>query len=207
VSEWLEKNRDPSFLLGGGRLIQAEEWAVDHLEEGTRERREFLAASVSYRDQESQHVRAREKAVASTGPSTNHDIFLSYSAKDGGIAEAVCRHLEAGGVRCWMAPRDIAAGEDWGEAILDAIEKTKLLILLLSSSSNTSKDVRREVQLAANKDRIILPVRLEDIHPSKSLEYLLSVTQWFDASKPASREAHWARLTQDVLRALGRSRK
>lgn len=133
-----------------------------------------------------------------------HDIFLSYSDKDRGVAEAVCRHLEAGGARCWMAPRDISAGEEWGRAILEAIEKTSLFIVLFSSNSNASKQVLREVERAVKNDRILLPVRLEDIPPSKSLEYFLSVTQWFDALTPFQ-EARWVQLTKEVLRILGRS--
>jgi hypothetical protein len=41
------------------------------------------------------------------------DVLLSYSSKDKPSADAICAHLEAAGIRCWIAPRDIAAGDDW----------------------------------------------------------------------------------------------
>ncbi|MBV8722991.1 MAG: toll/interleukin-1 receptor domain-containing protein, partial [Candidatus Eremiobacteraeota bacterium] len=34
-------------------------------------------------------------------------VFISHSSKDREIADAICRHLEAMGVSCWIAPRDI----------------------------------------------------------------------------------------------------
>lgn len=46
--------------------------------------------------------------------------FARHSSKDKPVANAVVAALEARGVRCWVAPRDILAGQDWGEAIIAA---------------------------------------------------------------------------------------
>ena len=43
-----------------------------------------------------------------------HDIFVSYAHQDRTVANAVCATLEAHGIRCWIAPRDILPGSDWG---------------------------------------------------------------------------------------------
>jgi WD40 repeat protein/energy-coupling factor transporter ATP-binding protein EcfA2 len=50
VAEWIGKARDSSFLLEGGRLAQAEEWAAGHAGEVGPETREFLKGSVDERD-------------------------------------------------------------------------------------------------------------------------------------------------------------
>jgi hypothetical protein len=50
-----------------------------------------------------------------------HDAFISYAGEDRVIAEAACHALEARGIRCWMAPRDLLAGKDYPEAIIDGI--------------------------------------------------------------------------------------
>ena len=47
-----------------------------------------------------------------------HDIFISYAHQDRTIANAVCATLEAHGIRCWIAPRDILPGSDWGRRSL-----------------------------------------------------------------------------------------
>lgn len=50
-----------------------------------------------------------------------HDVFVSYSSQDQPTALAVVNALESNGIRCWMAPRDIRAGDVWAQAIVEAI--------------------------------------------------------------------------------------
>ena len=82
-----------------------------------------------------------------------HEIFISYSVKDKEIADAICTHLEARGLPCWVAPRDILPGVTWGEAIVNAIHESKVMVLVLSSSSNDSGQVLREVERAVSEQR------------------------------------------------------
>lgn len=46
-----------------------------------------------------------------------HNVFLSYSSMDKQIADSVCSILEQNHIKCWIAPRDILSGKNWGEAI------------------------------------------------------------------------------------------
>jgi hypothetical protein len=75
-----------------------------------------------------------------------HDVFISYSADDKPIADAMCTNLESNSIRCWIAPRDILPGMDWGSSIIDAIASSRVMVLLLSSHSNNSLQVNREVE-------------------------------------------------------------
>src|SRR5580658_8633344 len=102
-----------------------------------------------------------------------HDVFISHSAKDKAIADAVCATLEADGIRCWIAPRDVMPGMEWGGSIIDAIEQARIMILLFTANANTSPQIRREVERAANHNVVILPFRVEDILPDRSLEYFI----------------------------------
>jgi hypothetical protein len=110
-----------------------------------------------------------------------YDIFLSHSHVDKRYADAICHCLENAGMRCWMAPRDIRASEDWAEAIINGMDQCRILLLVFSSSSNNSPQVRREVERAVNKGLTILPFRIEAVPPSKSLEYFISTQHWLDA--------------------------
>jgi formylglycine-generating enzyme required for sulfatase activity len=111
----------------------------------------------------------------------SHDVFISHSSKDKAIADATCAALEAAGIRCWVAPRDILAGVNWGEAIIDAIAGSRVIVLILSSESNVSPQVIREIERGVNKGIPIIPLRVQDIPLSKSLEYFLSSAHWLDA--------------------------
>lgn len=110
-----------------------------------------------------------------------HDIFISYSSEDKNVADAVCSGLETQGVRCWIAPRDVSPGQEWAATIVDAIEECNSFVVILSSGSNKSSQVLREVERAVNAGKIVIPFRIEDLTPSKSLGYFLSVPHWLDA--------------------------
>jgi hypothetical protein len=129
-----------------------------------------------------------------------HDVFISYSAKDKPTADAVCAALEGRGIRCWIAPRDILAGTDWSASIIEAINGSKILVLIYSASANDSPQIRREVERAVNKRLAILPFRIEDVPVSESLEYFISTPHWLDALTPPLHE-HLA-LLGDAVEAL-----
>jgi hypothetical protein len=113
-----------------------------------------------------------------------HDVFISYSSKDKAVADATCAALEARGLRCWIAPRDIVPGADWGESIIDGIGASKAFVLLLSANANLSPQIKREVERAVHAGLSIITMRIEDVQPSKSLEYFLSTPHWLDAMTP-----------------------
>jgi hypothetical protein len=112
------------------------------------------------------------------------DVFISYASKDKIVADAVCARLEAAGIRCWIAPRDIVAGTSYGEAIIDAIHGAKVMVLVFSSSSNTSAHIPKEVERAVSNGVAILPFRIEDVAPGKSLDYFIGSVHWLDAMTP-----------------------
>jgi hypothetical protein len=113
-------------------------------------------------------------------------VFLSYSTDDTPTAIAVRDHLEAQGIACWMAPRDITPGKDYGEQIIDAIEDATVFLLILSESSNHSTFVRHEVERAVSKGKVIIPFRIQPVTPSRSLEFFISNYQWIDGWEMAS---------------------
>lgn len=121
------------------------------------------------------------------------DVFISYSQPDQACAFELVERIEGAGVECWIAPRDITPSADWAAEIIDAISGARTMILVFSASSNESSQVRREVERAVHKDLCILPFRIENVVPSKSLEYFLSAQHWMDAFPPP-REPHYARL-------------
>jgi len=110
-----------------------------------------------------------------------HDVFISYSHKDKPTADAICAKLEAGGLRCWYAPRDIIPGADWAPAIIEAIESSRVLILVFTSHSNASQQVMREVSTAIQQGIPIIPFKLTREEPSKSMQYYLATVHWLDA--------------------------
>jgi hypothetical protein len=113
-----------------------------------------------------------------------HDVFISYSSEDKSTADAACSILESQGLRCWIAPRDILPGSEWTESILDAITQSKAMVLIFSRLANDSPHVRREVERAVHQRIPIVPMRIENVPPTRAMEYLISTTHWMDAISP-----------------------
>lgn len=129
-----------------------------------------------------------------------HDVFISHARQDKSIADAVCANLEQAGIRCWIAPRDIEPGADWGASLMDGLKTSKILVLVLSSSANASPHIRREVERAVHQGITVVPLRVEDVLPEGALEYHLGTVHWLDAMTPPL-EAHLNRLV-DILSAI-----
>ncbi len=121
------------------------------------------------------------------------EVFVSYSEPDRECAFELTEHVESSGIPVWIAPRDVSPSADWAEEIIDAISSARIMVLVFSSHSNSSAQVRREVERAVHKQLRILPFRIEDVLPSRSLEYFLSTQHWLDAFPPP-RTAHLDRL-------------
>ena len=113
-----------------------------------------------------------------------HDLFISYSTEDKPAADAVCAILEKNGVRCWIAPRDIMPGADWGESIVKGIRLSRVLLLVFSTNANKSKQIKREVEIAADGGVTIVPLRIENILPTEAFKYFLGNIHWLDALTP-----------------------
>jgi hypothetical protein len=102
------------------------------------------------------------------------DVFISYSKSDSEVAHQICEALESRGLRCWIAPRDIPAGQTWASAIVGGIEQSQVVLVVISVSANGSRQMPREVEIADSKHRGVLPVRVENVALLKDLEYFLS---------------------------------
>jgi hypothetical protein len=130
-----------------------------------------------------------------------HDVMISHSHADKTAADAACAALEARGIRCWIAPRDINPGQDWAASIVEAIRDAQIMLLVFSRHANQSPQVQREVERAANSGKVLLPLRLEDVLPEAALAYYLGTPHWLDAITPPF-EAHLEKLADACASSL-----
>jgi uncharacterized membrane protein YeaQ/YmgE (transglycosylase-associated protein family) len=111
-------------------------------------------------------------------------VFISYSSLDKQWADAACSAMEQHRIRCWIAPRDITPGAEWGAAIISGIDESRIMVVILSANANESPQVRREVERAISKGLILVPFRIENIKPTGALEFALSSAHWLDGFTP-----------------------
>jgi hypothetical protein len=125
------------------------------------------------------------------------DVFISYSTRDKATADAVCHALEAVGIRCWIAPRDALPGRKYQGSIVRALRECRVMVLVFSAGSNESDHVTREVSIAAELGKPVVPFRIEAVEMNDELYFYISSVHWLDALSPPM-ERHIERLVQAV---------
>ena len=112
---------------------------------------------------------------------TNKDVFISYKAEEIEEASWVKSVLESNGISCWMAPSCIPGGSSYAVEIPQAIRQAKVFVLILSSKAQSSQWVSREVDLAINEGKIVLPFMLENCALKDDFNFYLTNVQRYAA--------------------------
>ena len=120
-------------------------------------------------------------------------VVISYTQPDWDLARELVAHVEAHGITCWIAGRDVSLGADRATEIIHAIAAARVMVLVFSASANSSIEVHREVERASERGVPLLPFRIADVTPSSGLEYFLSGQNFLEAYPPPH-APHYARL-------------
>ena len=138
----------------------------------------------------------------SENPGPTHDVYLSYAPQDKTRADAACAMLERQRIRCWVASRDIAPGDERNAAIMKAINQSQIMVVIFSTHANASGQVHREVERACNRGMTVLPIRIEDVEPEGAMKFSLHNKHWLDACTPPFKR-HLEKIAQTVKVILG----
>lgn len=111
----------------------------------------------------------------------NHQIFISYSSKDKITADAICHVLESNGIKCWIAPRDIPAGSEYGDLIDQAIKQAKSVVVIFSAAASSSNWVKAELNVAFEEQKAIVPFRIDATPFIGQHRLILNHKHWIDA--------------------------
>ncbi len=99
------------------------------------------------------------------------DIFISYSSKDRAQADQLIELLVSAGLSVWIDRSGIEAATSWSKEIVQAINECKAFVVMLSPNSLLSNNVIKEVSLASEKRKKILPLDLEPVQLTEDFEY------------------------------------
>ncbi|MBC8243154.1 MAG: TIR domain-containing protein [Verrucomicrobia bacterium] len=105
------------------------------------------------------------------------DIFISYSREDQQQVVQLVEYLRGQGLSVWMDETDIHGATIWTKEIVEAIRACTLFILAISGHSTGSKNVVKELALASEREKIILPIYLEQCEIPETMEYQLAGIQ------------------------------
>lgn len=110
-----------------------------------------------------------------------YDVFISYSSHDQKVVEGLCAYLEQHKIRCFVAYRDIPRGVVWARAIVEALDESRMMVVVFSDHFNNSDQVDREIELASEDRKPILTFRITDDVFKGAKKYYLKNINWIDA--------------------------
>ena len=96
-----------------------------------------------------------------------HDVFLSYSSKDKPDVRKLAKKLKADGLLVWFDEWEIQPGDSIPLKIEDGLEKSRILVIIMSCHAFESDWVTLERHTAlfrypANRERRFIPLRLDN---------------------------------------------
>ena len=127
------------------------------------------------------------------------EVFISYASQDRERIIDLVKRLDTAGVSVWIDQMSIEGATMWSQEIVAAIRNCKVLILAISENSADSENVVKEVALASEGRKRILPVYLASAEIPESMAYQLAGIQrveFFEGDEEAGQ--------QSVIRALAK---
>jgi len=105
------------------------------------------------------------------------DVFISYSNFDREKAIKLAGKLRANGISVWIDEANLSAASQWSSEIVKGIEGCKVFLILLSHNSFASHNVIKELSLASEEKKHIIPIDLETVELTHEVKYQLAGIQ------------------------------
>lgn len=135
------------------------------------------------------------------------DVFISYSRKDCEKVNLIHQYLKKYGISHWIDSESIHHGNNFKVEIVEAIQMSKVLLFISSFNSNKSPNTVKEVSIAENYGKIVIPIRIDDSAYDKSLEYDLCNRDWMNFQEDVDYDTSAKKLYENLRFYLDRETK
>jgi hypothetical protein len=142
-------------------------------------------------------------------PFNYYTCFISYSSHDQHFVEILYRDLRKEGVLCWYAPASLKAGDKFPKEITEAVQSREKLLVVLSKSSPRSDWVKKEVDLARQKEgkgkrEVLLPISLDSAIKNSTIDWAAAVRKrrHITSFENWDHSAHYQKMLNDLLNDL-----
>jgi hypothetical protein len=103
-------------------------------------------------------------------------LFVSYASRDRDRVLPVVDRLSHLGIRFWIDKNKIPGGADYTQEIPPAIRKSRGLVVFVSRHAFASDNVKKELGIAWERRKPLLPLLLEEVEiPEKFFYHLVDV--------------------------------
>ena len=125
------------------------------------------------------------------------DVYLSAARENAAEAAELAEALTANAITCFSG-----ASSGPPEEVLAALESGRALVFVLSSASNVSPDVIRDLERAAGRGIPIITYAIEDVSPSPSIAYFTETIAPIEAWPGKDRDRTIHSVVEATRRAL-----
>ena len=115
-----------------------------------------------------------------TAQRPNAELFVSYASHDRDRVTKIVGRLAKAGVTAWMDCERIAGATRWPAEVAKAIVECKIVLLICSEASLRSWVVKQEIQFAAEKRKLLLPLLMDGSTRPAEVEFLLAGVQYIE---------------------------
>jgi len=114
-----------------------------------------------------------------------HDIFISYSWADKAVVHKIVGLLEKQGLSCWIDVGEMIGGDQLFAEMDKGITSSRIFIACCSNQYTSSINCQRELMLAADRKKLIIPTWVGEIDvwpPTGQMAPLLAGKLYIDIS-------------------------
>lgn len=129
-----------------------------------------------------------------------YDIFVSYSRKDSAIVNRFVNRFEMENMSVWVDREGIESGDAFKQVIVKAIKESSILVFFSSKDSNASPWTAKEIGLAVNHGKPVIPVKIDNSMYNEEVEFDLAGLDYIDYTNPATQGAMMEKLVRVVKR-------
>ena len=133
-----------------------------------------------------------------------YDIFISYSRSDHAIVDTFVQRLESAGYKVWIDRTGVYSGSQFKSMIVQAIEDSMVFLFFSSKDSNSSPWTAKEIGIAVNRQKPIIPIKLDDTPYNRSVEFDLIDLDFVGYKNKSSREQECNKLMRTLENILGK---
>ena len=146
------------------------------------------------------------------------DVFISYSRddyfQDGDIKKGIIDNniviqltnaFKENNITYWIDLEGIGFGEDYADKLVTNIDNSKTFLFILTENANNSQDVRKEIKVAVDTGKTIIPVFIDGTKPNNAIRYHVSGLTYYECNY--SQHCDFRKLTHFIKNELQKQEK
>ncbi len=91
-------------------------------------------------------------------PDTPISLFISYAHADSALVDRLEADLRKEGCDPWVDRERLAGGLRWRRELQAAVDRSQVLLVVLSPEAVTSENVQQEYGYASEEGKVVIPL-------------------------------------------------